>query len=169
MQRITQTKKPKEYGALIVDDTTFMRTLLASTLKSEGIVDIYEAASAREVAQFWSANNEGSPLFDNPLFSTVTSSSDKQPDLPELVFLDIHLTGESKKKKTDGLQILKELRQHSKDAFVIMVSSDSHVEVVRKALELGANGYLVKPVSKGNILKAITQFEHYRKQRLQKQ
>ena len=57
----------------------------------------------------------------------------------DLIVLDINLPD------TDGLTILKELREHNPDTRVIIVSANRATEDRIRGLDLGANDYLVKP------------------------
>jgi len=59
---------------------------------------------------------------------------------PDLILLDIVLPG------TSGLDILKELRERpeTKDAKVVMLTNFGSDENINKAMEYGANDYLMK-------------------------
>jgi CheY-like chemotaxis protein len=63
--------------------------------------------------------------------------------LPALVMLDLNLP------KMDGFEILRAIRADSKLRVipVIVLSSSSEDRQVRRAYELGANAYLVKPMN----------------------
>lgn len=63
--------------------------------------------------------------------------------LPEFIFLDINMP-----RKT-GLECLEEIRNHEnlKQLNVIMLSTSNDPENVRRAMELGATFYAVKPSS----------------------
>ena len=61
-------------------------------------------------------------------------------DGPDLVILDIVMPG------LDGIEALKLIRKHSGTP-VLMLTSESEMSTVKKALDLGADGYIVKPVS----------------------
>ncbi|HXY15810.1 MAG TPA: response regulator [Terriglobales bacterium] len=60
--------------------------------------------------------------------------------IPSLVLLDMHMPG------MDGLQTLRRLREQHPQLKVVMCSSEDDPEIVRQAILLGAQGYLVKPV-----------------------
>jgi len=65
-------------------------------------------------------------------------------ELPEFIFLDINMPGKS------GLECLEEIRNLSgslKDVNIVMLSTSSDPENIRRALELGATCYAVKPSS----------------------
>ena len=58
---------------------------------------------------------------------------------PNVVFLDIRLPG------MDGLLVLKRIKDMDKSIGVIMTSALGEERVIKEAMELGADGYLVKP------------------------
>jgi len=59
---------------------------------------------------------------------------------PHLILLDIQMP------KMDGLEVLRQLRQIDKEVSVIMITSVNEQEIARKAMELGAFDYIVKPL-----------------------
>lgn len=58
---------------------------------------------------------------------------------PDIVFLDIRLPG------MDGIIVLKAIKDIDKSIIVIMTSAIEDDKVIKEAIQLGANGYLVKP------------------------
>lgn len=58
---------------------------------------------------------------------------------PNVIFLDIRLPG------MDGLIVLKTIKGMDKSIGVIMTSALGEDRVIKEAMELGADGYLVKP------------------------
>ena len=63
-----------------------------------------------------------------------------QPLLPRVIFLDVRMP------IVDGFEVLKALRSapHTRSTPVVMMSTSSSPDDVRRAYELGANSYLVK-------------------------
>jgi len=63
-----------------------------------------------------------------------------RPPLPKVIFLDLRMP------KVDGFEVLREIRAapHTRDLPVVVVSSSSREDDVRKAYRLGANSFLVK-------------------------
>ncbi len=61
---------------------------------------------------------------------------------PRVIFLDLKLP------KIDGLQVLREIRQNESTRLipVVVVTSSREDPDIKKAYELGANSYVVKPV-----------------------
>jgi len=58
----------------------------------------------------------------------------------DLVLLDIHLGG------VNGLQILRDLRDHDEQAHVVLITGRPDLETATEALRLGAFDYLMKPL-----------------------
>ncbi len=59
---------------------------------------------------------------------------------PHLILLDIQMP------RMDGLEVLRRLREIDKEVSVIMVTGVNEQEIARKAMELGAFDYIVKPL-----------------------
>ena len=114
--------------ALIVDDEAQMRGLLALTLGRAGVEHILQAANGQEAVS----------LFSN--------------EDVNLVFLDLNMP------KEDGFSVLKKFKEHNADAYVIIVSAESSVEILRKALSLGAKGFVVKPYQASKINDAVQRY-----------
>lgn len=68
---------------------------------------------------------------------------------PDLVILDIQLPG------TNGLSMLKKLREAGQHCRVIVVTADKDFKRARQAIGLGVDDYLVKPVKKLQLQKAV--------------
>ena len=60
---------------------------------------------------------------------------------PRIVLLDINMRG------MDGIETLKKIREIDKDVVIIMVTGVKDDDVMKKAMELGANDYITKPLS----------------------
>lgn len=66
-----------------------------------------------------------------------------------IVLLDIHMTG------IDGMAVLKTIKDIDKTIKVLMTTALENKEITRKALELGADGYLVKPFNLSELENAL--------------
>ncbi len=55
----------------------------------------------------------------------------------------------------DGLSFVKEIRRHSPLIPILMLSADSGRDTVKKAAQLGANGYLMKPFDSDHLVKKV--------------
>ena len=64
-----------------------------------------------------------------------------QKEKPRIILLDINMPG------IDGIETLKRIREIDKDAAIIMVTGVKDDDTVKKAMELGANDYITKPLS----------------------
>ncbi|MBU3022541.1 response regulator transcription factor [Aestuariibacter sp. A3R04] len=69
----------------------------------------------------------------------------------ELVFLDIHMPG------NDGLTGLSEIRTSFPNVLVVIVSAEDSPVLIRKAIDLGASGYIPKSTPLPVIADAVTQ------------
>ncbi len=103
---------------LVIDDNQDVRDLVVHILDSAGfkVFDADGGAKALEI------------LKDNSI---------------DLVLLDVMMPGKS------GLEVLREIRGGSnkklRDIPVMMITAKSSTEDIDKALEIGANSYIVKP------------------------
>lgn len=68
---------------------------------------------------------------------------------PDLVTLDVSLPD------TDGIAVLRELRQTDPKARVLMVTGNDQDKIVQQAAALGALGLIVKPFKKEQIAEAL--------------
>lgn len=68
---------------------------------------------------------------------------------PDLVILDIQLSG------ANGISMLKKLREAKQNCRVIVVTADKDFKRARQAIGLGVDDYLLKPVKKLQLQKAI--------------
>ncbi|HWX21450.1 MAG TPA: response regulator [Candidatus Binatia bacterium] len=77
--------------------------------------------------------------------------------LPFLVLLDLKMPG------TDGFEVLQWIRSEPemKRLLVVVLTSSNLQEDVDRAYDLGANSYLVKPVSFDEMVNLIQRFEIY--------
>ena len=66
-----------------------------------------------------------------------------------------------------GLELVRAAQRRFPDMATIMISGDDDLEVGKEALELGAFGYLVKPVSQNEIVINVTNALHRRRLRLE--
>ena len=71
-------------------------------------------------------------------------------DSIELVFLDLNMPG------NDGLTGLSELRTSYPDVLIVMVSAEDTPAMIRKAIDLGASGYIPKSTPLPIIAEAVS-------------
>lgn len=110
---------------LVVDDSSFMRSILKSTFEEYGYIVVDECGSGEEALE-------------------------KYPKLkPDLVTLDIMLPGIS------GLETLEELMEIDEDAKIVMISSMGQDAKIREAIINGATDFIIKPFDEDTLIKAL--------------
>jgi two-component system response regulator YesN len=75
---------------------------------------------------------------------------------PDLVFMDIRMP------EMDGLEILRRLKQECPNIIVAMLSGYEDFEYARKALQLGAIDYLLKPADRGQLRDIVERVQRER-------
>ena len=77
--------------------------------------------------------------------------------LPHLILLDLKMP------RISGFEVLSWLRDNPKLRFipVVVLSSSNHDSDLRRAYELGANSYLIKPVSFDSLVEIIRTIHDY--------
>ena len=107
---------------LIVDDASFMRTLLKDIIKSNGLAsEIFEAADGIEGVKAY------------------------QKVKPDLVTMDVNMP------KADGIQALRAILKINPSAKIVMITSVEEKHIVQDAIKLGARDYVVKPFDRSNV------------------
>jgi len=115
----------QEKTVLIVDDEPDIRSFLADLLSTQG----YRCASA-----------------DSGLAALAQVGS-LQPDL---VLLDIMMPGMS------GIEVLRQIRERGDvDPAVVMLSCLSHPNTTMRALDEGADNYIVKPFRVSDLINTL--------------
>lgn len=150
------TNQQRKERILIVDDTALMRHTLANVLKKAGFVDILDTHSveqAKKIIECWEGGSSTLMMRSDP-------AAEKTWDGPDLIFLDINLTGNAKTEQEDGFDLLKSIRAMpgGKTPFIAMVSAADPKKASAKAFELGADGYLPKPFTGNNLVEIIKLF-----------
>jgi two-component system chemotaxis response regulator CheY len=105
--------------AIVVDDSRAMRSLLRAMLEQVGFV-VSEAADGKQA------------------LATLHTSPP-----PELALIDWAMP------ELDGVSLIAELRRHERFArmAIVMVTSEADPERVERALQAGADEYIMKPLS----------------------
>ncbi|MGH2875432.1 MAG: HD domain-containing phosphohydrolase [Solirubrobacteraceae bacterium] len=78
-------------------------------------------------------------------------------DRYELALLDVNLPGGS------GMELLSQIRVDHPDTAVLMITGEDDLGLATAAIELGAYGYLVKPVRAGELVINVTNAMHRRR------
>lgn len=113
---------------MLVDDDSLLRGYLRTALATLGARVIAEVSRGNDVIDQYAKH------------------------APDILFLDINLPD------LDGHQVLKQVLQHSPQAFVVMVSGHSSFDNVKTALDTGAKGFIVKPFTTQKILDSLVKY-----------
>jgi CheY-like chemotaxis protein len=91
------------------------------------------------------------------LMDFLENNSNNPNSVPGFILLDLNMP------KKDGREVLKELKQHDdyKTIPVIVFSTTKNETEVKRCYELGANTYVVKPVSYDSLLKFVENIRSY--------
>lgn len=111
---------------LVVDDAAFMRMSLKNILDKNGFQVIGEAENGIEAVK-------------------------KYLELkPDIVTMDITMP------EMDGVQALEEIMKQDSNAKVVMISALGQESWVKKAIILGAKGFVVKPFKEDFVLQTLS-------------
>ncbi len=77
--------------------------------------------------------------------------------LPAVILLDLKLP------RVDGLEVLRQIKAHEKlrGVPIVVLTTSADSQDVRRAYELGANSYIVKPVDFDKFVDVASQIEVY--------
>jgi CheY-like chemotaxis protein len=128
---------------LIAEDDADDRFLFKTAFEEKGYEDDIEfVENGIELLKFLYAIEEKKP---------------KERHYPSFILLDLNMP------KKDGREVLKEIKQHpefKKIPVVVFTTTNSENEI-RRCYELGANTYVVKPVSFDSLLKVVEEIRKY--------
>ncbi|RKQ37495.1 response regulator [Oceanobacillus halophilus] len=110
---------------LIVDDAAFMRMMIKDILTKNGYEVVGEAADGAQAVEKF-----------------------KELD-PDLVTMDITMP------EMDGITSLKQIKQVSPEAKIIMCSAMGQQAMVIDAIQAGAKDFIVKPFQADRVIEAI--------------
>jgi len=128
---------------LIAEDDADDRFLLQTVFEEKGYTDKVEFVE------------NGVELID--FLTTILEKRDGDSHFPSIILLDLNMP------KKDGREALKEIKQHpvfKKIPVIVFTTTKSENEILR-CYELGANTYIVKPVSFDGLLKVIEGIRGY--------
>ncbi len=118
-------------SVLIVDDNTAARKLLRSVLAGlNQRTTVSEAASGAEAMR------------------------QIKLSIYHVIFLDIEMP------EVNGLKVLMDILADVPDQFVVMISANATIANVKKAVELGAKGFIVKPYATDKVKAALDRYLH---------
>lgn len=107
--------------ALVVDDSRAMRTILTQSLKEAGFADVSQAANGKEG-------------YDHLVGHPDTQLCLVDWNMPEMT----------------GIEMVAAVRkeQHLNDVRIMMVTTETEMAHMQRAIEAGANEYVMKPFTK---------------------
>lgn len=113
---------------LVVDDSRMVRKIISVSLRHEKRIKLYEAASGLEA-------------LDKLLEADF-----------DLIFTDINMPN------MDGLEFIKRCKEDEmfRHIPIIVITTEDGVEDRERALNLGATGYVIKPLDRDSILEITT-------------
>ena len=112
-------------NALIVEDDLDSLEILTNILENTGIINCETARTGEQAIEYFTRNK------------------------PHITFLDIDIPA------PDGLETLKIIKKSDPSTKVVMVTGCSDIATVKKAVSLGAYGYVVKPFVPSKILSVL--------------
>ena len=124
---------------LLVEDNAMDLDLTLRAFQQRRLTNTIEVARDGEEALAWIGRWEaGEPL-------------------PAVILLDIKMP------RVDGLEVLRQLKAHARFRTipVVMLTTSADSADVQTAYELGANSYIVKPVSFENFVEVAAQIDLY--------
>jgi two-component system, response regulator len=131
-------KDHKPVEILIVEDNPHDAELTIRALRQKALVnEVFIAEDGQEALDF---------VFCREKFSGRLPANSLK-----VIFLDLKLP------KISGLDVLREIKSNpiTKQMPVVIITSSREDPDIKKAYELGANGYVVKPVNFDDFVKAI--------------
>jgi CheY-like chemotaxis protein len=130
-------------GVLLVDDSVTNAELTMHALKVDGVSPRITWVCDPEEALFY-------------MFRTQNFVG-RELALPRLVLLDVDMPG------MGGMQVLERLKRDPRTKIVpiVILSSRHDSTIVRRCFELGANSYLVKPITAVDYFREIATVAQY--------
>jgi len=128
---------------LIADDDADDRYLLETAFFEKGYTEKIEfVENGVEVLNF---------------LSNVKAGENNRKDFPKFVLLDLNMP------KKDGREVLKEMKENPefKSIPVIVFTTTKNETEIRRCYELGANTYIIKPVSFDALLHVVENIRSY--------
>ncbi|WP_456381670.1 diguanylate cyclase, partial [Persephonella sp.] len=103
----------------------------------EAIREVFSLLLKRYVKELFLASNgqEGLDIF--------------KAKKPDIVISDIRMP------VMDGLEMAEKIKEISPDTHIILITAFSDIDYLKRALEIGVEGYIMKPVNKTSLLKKL--------------
>ena len=133
------------YSVVIVEDEVEVAQLLAQyLLLPNGVAGNNTPKQSLRQGQYQVVGIAGNLATAKALLQAVN---------PDLVLLDIHLPD------GNGLDLLSDLRRLNIKSEVMLLTAAKEVEILEKAMQLGASDFLVKPLMLSRLDQALARFE----------
>jgi two-component system chemotaxis response regulator CheY len=115
---------------LVVEDNNAMRNLIASALENHLGLDVYEAENGFAALKL---------IPDNDF---------------QIILTDINMPD------INGLELITFLRQHPlyKEVPILIISTEAGEEDRKRGLSIGADGYLTKPFTDGDLVNLVQRY-----------
>jgi CheY-like chemotaxis protein len=128
---------------LVAEDDSDDRFLLQTAFKEKGYDDKVEFVE------------NGVELFE--FLDKIQENKTGHNNYPYFILLDLNMP------KKDGREVLKEIKQHPtfKKIPIVVFTTTRNENEIRRCYELGANTYIVKPVSFEGLLKVVENIRTY--------
>ena len=110
---------------MLVDDTKFMRMMLANILKPKGFEIVAEAGDGLEAIEAYKKHK------------------------PDLVTMDIVMPN------MEGIEAVRNICTDDSNAKIIMVTAVGQEHKVKEAIQAGAKGYIVKPFKAPQVFEEV--------------
>lgn len=83
----------------------------------------------------------------------IASAAQSRKRYPHLILLDLKMP------MKNGMEVLEELRQNSgiRQVPIVMLTTDANPDTIQRALEKGANDYIVKPIRFNDFISKVEQ------------
>ena len=133
----------KEIFILIAEDDADDRFLFKTAFEEKGYKDQIEFVE--NGIELWK------------FLENISKRATNERIYPSFILLDLNMP------KKDGREVLREIKQHpefKKIPVVVFTTTNSENEV-KRCYELGANTYVVKPVSFDSLLKVVEEIRMY--------
>lgn len=124
--------KEKKVRLLIADDEPLIRRGIQKliNLSEMGIEEVYEAENGEEAFRLFEEHR------------------------PEIVLLDINMP------RLDGLSVAKKIKSLIPETKIAMITGYNYFDYAQKAIRIGVEDYILKPVSKQEISEIIVKLVH---------
>lgn len=117
----------KKLRILVADDSNIIRTKLTQMLEALGHTVVAQAGTGVEAIELY------------------------RQESPDLVTMDINMPD------MGGIEATRHIIQVNADANILMLTSHIKEDIIKEAIDAGAKGYVVKPVTKEKMAQRIQQ------------